>query len=210
MNAYAETARIWDQLADVYQEKFMNVDIYNDSYDIFCKLIAVAGAQILEIGCGPGNIARYMLTQRPDFRWMGTDVAPSMAELAQKNNPTASFRAMDARKIKQLQGSYDGIICGFCIPYLSMEDSHQLIQDAAGLLNNGGIFYLSFMYGDYAQSGWETNSRGDSMPVYYYTEEDMLPVFARYGLQLSENIRTGFDGKAGKGAVHTILIAEKR
>ncbi|MBP8240262.1 MAG: class I SAM-dependent methyltransferase [Saprospiraceae bacterium] len=210
MNAYAETARIWDQLADLYQEKFMDVDIYNDSYDIFCQWIPAAGARILEIGCGPGNIARYMLLQRPDFQWEGTDVAPGMAELAQKNNPTASFRVMDARDIGQLQGPYDGIICGFCIPYLTKEDTHKLIESAARLLPSGGIFYLSFMLGDYAQSGWETNSRGDSMPIYYYAEADLLPTLEQCGLHVSKKLHTGFGNKTGKGSIHAILISEKR
>lgn len=210
MNAYAETARIWNQLADLYQEKFMDVDIYNDSYDIFCQMIPSAGARILEIGSGPGNIARYMLAQRPDFQWEGTDVAPSMAELAQKNNPSATFRVMDARDIRHLQGNYDGIICGFCIPYLTKEDTQQFIKSAAGLLPSGGIFYLSFMLGEYAQSGWETNSRGDAMPIYYYEEADLLPSLEQHGLRVSQNIHTGFDNTSGKGSIHVILLAKKR
>lgn len=210
MNAYAETARIWDQLADLYQEKFMDIDIYNDSYDIFCQLIPAAGARILEIGCGPGNIARYMLSQRPDFEWLGTDVAPSMVERAQKNNPSASFRVLDARDIKQLQGPYDGIICGFCIPYLTKEDTYKLIESAARLLPSDGIFYLSFMLEDYAQSGWETNSRGDSMPIYYYAEADLIPAFEQYGLHVSKKLQTGFGDKTGKGSKHAIFIAKKQ
>lgn len=32
-NHYKETFEIWNKVASLYQEKFMNLDLYNDSYD---------------------------------------------------------------------------------------------------------------------------------------------------------------------------------
>ncbi|TCV19528.1 hypothetical protein EDC17_100450 [Sphingobacterium alimentarium] len=45
-----------------------------------------------------------------------------MIELAKKNNPTAHFDVMDSRHIGELTDSYDAIICGFCLPYLSDQE----------------------------------------------------------------------------------------
>lgn len=45
-----------------------------------------------------------------------------MIELAKKNNPTAYFDVMDSRHIGELTDSYDAIICGFCLPYLSDQE----------------------------------------------------------------------------------------
>lgn len=113
MDNYQITFQTWNKIADLYQEKFMDLDLYNDSYDLFCKQIKVHQAHILEIGCGPGNITKYLLEKRPDFQLLGTDIAPNMIVLAKKNNPTAEFQVMDARHIHQLSQKYDGIICGF-------------------------------------------------------------------------------------------------
>jgi 2-polyprenyl-3-methyl-5-hydroxy-6-metoxy-1,4-benzoquinol methylase len=68
-----------------------------------------------------------------------------MITLAEQNNPTATFEAMDCRNISQKSGMYDGIVCGFCIPYLSAEDCDKFVQDCYNLLHRDGILYFSFI-----------------------------------------------------------------
>jgi tRNA G46 methylase TrmB len=55
---------------------FMNLDLYNDSYDAFCSLLSQEKPPILEIGCGPGNITKYLLSKIPSAHWLGIDIAP--------------------------------------------------------------------------------------------------------------------------------------
>ena len=80
MDSYQETFNTWNKIALLYQDKFMDLDLYNESYDSFCELIPKQQASILEIGCGPGNITQYILTKRPDFIIEGIDVAPNMVK----------------------------------------------------------------------------------------------------------------------------------
>ena len=155
-----QTSQTWDKLAMQYQDKFMDLDLYNDTYDLFCERIPKPGAEILEIGCGPGNITKYMLSKRPDLNVLGTDVAPHMIELAQQNNPSASFKVMDCRNLRMLQRKFDGIVCGFVAPYLSKEDVEKLIADCSSHLNVGGWLYISLIEGDYNLSGIEASSDG--------------------------------------------------
>ena len=89
MDNYQETFETWNKLASLYQDKFMDLELYNESYDAFCNSIAKENANILEIGCGPGNITKYLLLKRPNYQIYGIDVAPNMIELARQNNPTA-------------------------------------------------------------------------------------------------------------------------
>lgn len=56
----------WDQLAQKYQDRFKDLTMSNDSYDLFCDLIPKNNPSIFEIGCGPGNITKYLQTKRPD------------------------------------------------------------------------------------------------------------------------------------------------
>src|SRR5687767_9736318 len=119
MDRYEETRRIYDKVAGAYQEKFMELDLYDDTYDLFCELVPQPGAALFEIGCGPGNITRYLLNKRPDLRIEAIDLAPNMIALAQQNNPSASFSVMDCRDIDRIEKQFDGIVCGFCMPYLS-------------------------------------------------------------------------------------------
>ena len=116
---YMITFETWNKVASIYQDKFMDLDIYNDTYDFFCSAIIGNHPRILEIGCGPGNITRYLQTKRQDFQIDATDMAPNMIDLATKNNPTVACYILDAKNIETLETKFDGIMCGFCLPYLS-------------------------------------------------------------------------------------------
>lgn len=116
MDQYQETFQTWNKVASLYQDKFMDLDLYNESYNIICHSITKAGASILDLGCGPGNITKYLLSKRPDFNILGIDIAPAMIELAKQHNPTARFETMDIRQIEQIKIRFDGIMAGFCLP----------------------------------------------------------------------------------------------
>jgi trans-aconitate methyltransferase len=154
---------IFNKLATGYQDKFMDVSMYHNSLDLFCDAIKKENAELLELACGPGNITKYLLEKRPDFKILGTDLAPNMIELAKINNPSAEFELMDCRAITSLAKTYDGIICGFGLPYLSKEEAIQFIADSSKQLNKNGILYISTMEADNSKSGFKTGSTGDTM-----------------------------------------------
>ncbi|MBK9016952.1 MAG: class I SAM-dependent methyltransferase [Saprospiraceae bacterium] len=203
--------KVWDNLAAVYQDKFMDMELYNDTYNAFIQLLEKPKSQIFEIGCGPGNITRYLLTKRPDFQITGIDMAPNMVELAKKNNPTAQFMVMDCREIDSLDNHhYDAIVCGFCLPYLSKEETAKLIRDSAALLNDGGLFYCSAIEDDYEKSGYETSSDGRFKIYVYYHEADFLEASLKEsGFELVDVKRKIYPKPGGVIATHLILIARK-
>ena len=88
MDTYKETFDTWNKVAKLYQEKFMNLDLYDDTYDTFCEQVNIENSTILEIGCGPGNITKYLLNKRPDFRIEGIDISSNMIELANIHWPS--------------------------------------------------------------------------------------------------------------------------
>lgn len=163
MNQTKIAVDIFNKLATGYQDKFMDVSLYHDSLDVFCNSIKKEKTEILELACGPGNITKYLLGKRPDFKIRGTDLAPNMIELAKLNNPTAHFELMDCRAITSLTKKYDGILCGFGLPYLSKEEAIQFIMNASLKLNKNGILYISTMEDDNSKSGFKTGSTGDKM-----------------------------------------------
>ena len=169
MDKYQETFDTWDRLAELYEDKFMNLNLYNDSYDAFLEMLSKPKASVLDIGCGPGNISRYLLTKRPDLQILGIDASANMVKRAQKNNPLANFRVMDCRDINGLNEKFDSIICGFCIPYLSMGDCEKLISDCNLVLNESGIFYLSLVEGNDENSGYMSGNSGERIYFHFHT-----------------------------------------
>lgn len=209
MNPYQINFQTWNKLAALYQERFMDLDLYNDTYDLFCELLPQPNAKILEIGCGPGNITKYLLAKRQDFAIHGLDIAPNMIELAKINNPTATFEVMDCREIDKISSKFDGVMCGFCLPYLSQADCEKLVKDSYSLLSDSGVLYLSAIEGAYEKSGYETNSLGDSMYLYYHEEAQISSCLAAHNFELTHLIRKPYAKANDSVDTHLIWIGRK-
>lgn len=209
MSHHQETFTTWNKITKIYEDKFMNLDLYNDTYDFFCKSLTKRNAKILDVGCGPGNITKYILDQRADFDVLGIDIAPNMVQLAMANNPTANFRVMDVKQIHQLKFNYDGIVAGFCIPYLSAEETFHLISSAYDLLHKNGVLYLSFVEGNAIQSGFKSNSEGDQVYFHYHQLATLKAEMLRLGFKEPQIFEVDFPRSASEKEIHTIMIAEK-
>lgn len=209
MDKYQITFNTWNSIADLYQKLFMDLDLYDDTYLRFCQLVEKPNATILEIGCGPGNITKFLVKQRADFQILGIDVAPNMINLAKKNNPSATFQAMDCRELDTLTSTFDAIMCGFCIPYLTQKDVAKLIKDSSKLLHPNGILYLSTIEGDYQQSGFESGSSGDQTYVYYHQANDLRKILEDHNFTVIELIKKDYTTSRDEHQKHIILITRK-
>ena len=205
------TIEIFDKYAFHYQEKFMEMDLYFDTFDFLCSSINKLNPEILEVACGPGNITKYLQTKRPDFNIIGTDLAPKMLELAKKNIPTANFKLLDCRDIIKLNQNFDAIVCGFCLPYLPKEDTERFIEDSYKILNPQGVLYLSTMEGNYSDSGYKPPSSGEEKGAYthYYTREFLIKMLQNTGFETLKIIKKKYPEPSTDTKNDIILIAQK-
>lgn len=208
MDKYEETFETWNKIATLYQDKFMKLDLYNDTYDYICSSISKQGAKVLEIGCGPGNITKYLLSKRPDFDIFGIDIAPNMIDLAKKNNPSANFEVMDNREIYSLKTKYDGIISGFCLPYLSDTEAIDFISQAYELLNENGLLYMSFVEGKPEESGYKVGG-GGRVYFHFHILEHLKEQLVTRKFEEIETFKVAFPRSESETEIHTILIARK-
>jgi ubiquinone/menaquinone biosynthesis C-methylase UbiE len=206
---YELTFETWNKIAEIYEEKFMDLTIYNDSYDYLCSDLIGTDSRILELGCGPGNITKYLLNKRPDFKVYGIDIAPKMIELAQRNNPSALFEVMDVRNIHTLDQSFDAVVCGFCLPYLSHSDVSKLISDSSQLLSDNGFFYASFVEGEPEQSGYITGSTGDQVYFYYHRLVAIEELLVFHCFEILRTDRVVYRRSDGAEEFHCLLTARK-
>ncbi|MGF6849756.1 ubiquinone/menaquinone biosynthesis C-methylase UbiE [Chitinophaga sp. W3I9] len=206
MDKLQQAINVFDKRAVQYQDKFMDVALYHDSFDLFCNSIPKQEAAVLEIACGPGNITKYLLQQRPDIHVLGIDLAPNMLELARSNNLSAEFILMDARDILRLNKLFEGIMCGFCLPYLSREEAVKMIGDAARLLAPGGVFYISTMEDDYARSGIQRSSAGDELYMYYHQADYLVNALKENGFKIMDLQRKQYPAADGSTTTDLIII----
>lgn len=203
--------RVFNAWAQGYSEAFMDTAYYHASFDRFLAAIAAGPADVLELGCGPGNITRYLLDHRPELRILGTDLAPNMLELAREHNPAATFQLLDARDMLSLDRRFDAIMCGFCLPYLTPEETTTLIRDAAEVLREKGVLYLSTMEDDPARSGFKPSStgKGESAYIHYYEGRFLTEALAANGFTVLHVDRKAYAGRDGSLTTDVMIVAVK-
>ena len=209
MDKNKAAVEVFNKLAQGYQDKFMDVSLYSDSFDFFCDTIKKESAHILELACGPGNITKYLLNKRTDFKILGTDLSLNMINLAKANNPTADFKIMDSRAISLLKQKYDAIMCGFLLPYLSKEEAIKLIKDASSIINTKGLLYISTMEDNYSNSAYKKGSSGDEIFMHYHQADYLTQALTENDFNFLKLYRKEYPGQDGTTTVDLILIAER-
>tara|TARA_R110000787_G_scaffold86285_2_gene183976 strand:- start:15587 stop:16222 length:636 start_codon:yes stop_codon:yes gene_type:complete len=201
---------IFNTCALQYEEKFMDFDLYHDTFDFFCEALNKNKASILEIGCGPGNNTNYLLNKNPDLKILGIDIASNMIELAKKNNSSANFEVMDCKNIKSLTSRFDGIMCGFTLPYLNKDEAEKLIKDASGIINENGILYLSTMEDAYDKSKiiFSSTNKDSGVFTYYHQEKYLSKKLLENGFIILKKIRKDYPEPKDESK-DLIIIAKK-
>lgn len=167
MDPSALSAQVFDRNAELYQSKYMDLDLYDETYARLAGDLP-PGAQVLDAACGPGTVARRLMHWRPDIDLLGTDLAPRMVELARAAVPQARFEVGDCRELPGEVAAWDAIVCAFGLPYLSPEDARGFILRAGRSLRDGGQLYLSTQGGRPEESGPQRSSRGDVVHVFFH------------------------------------------
>lgn len=204
---YTETHKTWNKVAQLYQDMFMDLELYNDTYKTFCELLR-SDASVLELGCGPGNITRHILDISPELKILATDVSVDMIDLAKKNNPGIEVLVLDCRNLAVISKKFDGIICGFTIPYLSKEDVSKLIKNCAQSMNDEGVLYLSYVDGNYEDSGFISGSSGDRTYFYYYDFKTIKHALESNNMVIVNQSSKEYKKSDDSIEIHTIVNAK--
>jgi 2-polyprenyl-3-methyl-5-hydroxy-6-metoxy-1,4-benzoquinol methylase len=132
-----------------------------------------------------------------------------MIEIARKRVPDVDFRVMDVRRISEIGGKFDAIMCSFCLPFLSKEDSAKLIADCSIHLNPGGVVYFSTMEGNEDRAGFETTSFSGESEVYfnYHRQDDLEAALIENGFILNRIDRQEYLEPDGSITIDLIFIA---
>lgn len=104
------------------------------------------GGRILDLGCGSGRDSKAFLSQ--GFDVVSVDGSEKMAKLAseyiERTVICSTFQDY------QPEEKFDGIWACASLLHLSKEDIISVMQKITDVLNPGGIFYVSFKYGDFS------------------------------------------------------------
>ena len=122
--------------ANWYDQLYSSVAVYHCPYyeshyyflwAVIADLLRRAGTRrVLEIGCGPGQLAA-LLVQQGVQEYVGLDFSPAAIDLARKNVPQGRFVVGDARCPDIFRGTnYDALICTEVLEHI--EDDLQVVS----------------------------------------------------------------------------------
>jgi ubiquinone/menaquinone biosynthesis C-methylase UbiE len=202
----------FDEFAEEYASRFDNVSGYLNKLSYFVSQVKTTNPAILELACGPGNVTKFLKNHFPESRILAVDLAPKMIEIARKALPELDFRVMDVRNVSVITEKFDAVMCSFCLPFLSKEDTAKLIADCSALLNPGGVIYLSTMEGDENRAGYEKTSFSGDSEIYfnYHRQADLQEAFENSGFKILKLDRQDYQEPDGSVTVDLIFIAEKQ
>lgn len=136
------TLNYYQNNAQTFFDGTVNVDM-STLYESFTRHL-MPGAQVLDAGCGSGRDAKA-------FREMGYEVeafdaSSEIVSLASQHSGL-SVKQMTFADVNAKE-RYDGIWCCASLLHVPVQELPAVMQDLANALKPGGIWYVSFKYGD--------------------------------------------------------------
>jgi len=210
MDNQLKTIEVYNQYVNEYVEKFMTFDLYKDTFDYLLNALP-KNSTLIELGCGPGNVIKYFLDNRPDLHITGIDLAPEMLKRAKEIVTSANFILHDIRSLNTLTEQYDALVAAFCLPYLSCTDLPRFFSDISRLTKENGYVYISCMEGDPNKSGFEkTSFTGDSeLYIYYHERIQLEKRLAENGFQIEKFNTKDYPETDGTVTTDLIYLAKK-
>ncbi len=207
MDTCQVSVNTFDKLAETYARKYLSLDVYDAYYRQFCSHLARQDATVLDVACGPGNVAAFLARERPDLKVLGIDLAPNMVRLAQTQVPSANFLVHDCRRLPDLGRVFDGIAYAFGLNYLNQEEAEQFFESLGKVLAPNGVLYLSTMTGPREHSGLQTSSSGDQVYLHYRPIEEVEQWVQRAGLELVLSEAIASPANASDATIDVVLVA---
>jgi SAM-dependent methyltransferase len=184
-----DTQASYDQVAVDYAEKFKD-EMDDKPFDRDCldRLAREVGnlGPICDMGCGPGQIARYLHRQGMDT--LGIDLSPRMVTEAQKLNPEIHFHQGDMLALPDADNSWGGIAAFYCIIHVPREQIVDALSEMKRVLKPGGVLLITFHIGHEIKHLDEWWEKPVNLDFAFYQPAEMENWLHEAGYELEETL----------------------
>lgn len=181
------TQTSYDQVAAEYAEKFKD-EMDHKPFDRDCldRLAREVGdlGPICDLGCGPGQIARYL--HRQGVETLGVDLSPCMVAEAQRLNPDIHFHQGDMLCLPDAGHSWGGIAAFYCIIHIPREQVVDALREMKRVLKPGGMLLVTFHIGDEIKRLDEWWEKPVNLDFAFYQPDEMKTWLQEAGFELEE------------------------
>jgi SAM-dependent methyltransferase len=204
------TQSSYDAVAAEYARKFQD-EMDDKPFDRACldHLIREVGSlgPICDLGCGPGQIARYL--HRQGAQTLGVDLSPQMIAEASRLNPEIGFHIGDMLSLPDPDDSWGGIAAFYCIIHIPGPRVVDALKEMRRVLKPGGVLLLAFHTGDkilHLDNWWE---KAVDLDFIYYPVDQMEAWLKAAGFELLESLVREPNPEVEVETVRAYLFARK-
>jgi SAM-dependent methyltransferase len=141
---------------------------------------------VCDIGCGPGQVARYLHDKGVQVR--GLDLSPALVEAARKLSPGIEFARADMRSLPIEDDSLGGIVAFYSIIHIPRPDIVSVLTEFKRVLRPGGLLLLVFHIGQDTVHLDEWWGRRVSVDFHFFSSEEMRRYLQEAGFRIVEII----------------------
>ena len=137
----------YDRVADQYVQHLFD-ELRHKPLDrqLLNRLAADIRGEICDMGCGPGQVARYL--KDAGAQVFGLDLSPGMIEQARKLNPDIRFCEGNMLALELADNTLGGVAAFYAIVNLPKHVLPQVFREMARVMAPGGRLLLAFHAGD--------------------------------------------------------------
>jgi SAM-dependent methyltransferase len=137
--------RVAEHYAQEYAEELARKPFDRQVLEDFADLVKDNGV-ICELGCGPGQVARYLKDRGVDVR--GIDLSEAMVKVASRLNPDIPFSHGDMMALDLADDSLAGIVLFYSIIHIERAEVTRALREMRRVLEPGGELLMSFHSGE--------------------------------------------------------------
>jgi SAM-dependent methyltransferase len=134
-----------EQYATEFFEELKRKPFDRQLLDQFAESVSGTGA-VCELGCGPGQVARYLKDRGVDMR--GVDLSAEMVRVAARLNPDIPFSRGNMLALQFPAASFAAIVLFYSIIHIQREDVTRALREMSRVLTPGGKLFLAFHGGE--------------------------------------------------------------
>jgi SAM-dependent methyltransferase len=162
-----------------------------------------AGKLIVDVGCGPGHVTKYLASRGATVE--GADLSPAMIAEARASFPELAFREADMFELPYAQ--LGGIVAFYAIVHLHTEELGALFAAWHRVLAPGGLCAIAFHAGAQTVHIDEMFGAATSLDFTFHPPDEVVRALRGAGFQLEARL----DREPYPGAEHpsqrTYLLA---
>jgi SAM-dependent methyltransferase len=176
----------YEIVADGYAARFGN-DLDASAFDraVIGGALDLLGpsARVLDLGCGPGQVAAYVMERGLDA--VGVDLTPAMLNVARRLRPQLPLVNGDLLHLPVRDGGVDGVIAWFSLHNLPRSLLDQAFSEVSRSLRPEGVFVIATHAGvdqEIVEHDWHGTT--EHVAITYHDADRLRSVLGRHHLEV--------------------------